>query len=108
MPINAALCAIIKADVNWQAGHAITIFPAPFSLYVGDIVSFERVNAVDRIRKELTGLRRQFVITKNLKLGERILCLYPPIAGPEYGRYQTTDSYAMRGTELKLEATAHL
>lgn len=77
-----------------QTGLTITTNAITGTLLAGDIITFQSVNAVNRITKVSTGSLQQFVVTSSVLNGATSLSIYPaliPASGGNAVQYQTVD-----------------
>lgn len=77
-----------------QTGLSILVTATVGDLNQGDIITFEDVNAVNRITKQTTGQLRQFVVTADVPAGSTSIPIYPaliPAVGGNPVQYQTVD-----------------
>lgn len=75
-----------------QTGYSVTISALSGTLNVGDIITIQGVNAVNRVTKQTTGSLRQFVVTSNVANGATSIPIYPAITPAVNGnavQYQT-------------------
>lgn len=73
---TAETATVAGAD---QVGGVINIGALTGTLKAGDIVTIVGVNAVNRVTKQDTGERRQFVVLADAQDGDTTLSLYPSI-----------------------------
>lgn len=87
-----------------QTGLVITTSAFAGPLNVGDIITFEGVNAVNRITKTSTGQLRQFVVTQPVATGATTVNIYPALipagAGGVQVQYQTVDVSPASGADV--------
>ncbi len=77
------------------------------TLNLGDIITINAVNAVNRVTKQSTAKARQFVVTANVASGATSIPIYPGIVAPIAGQsvqYQTVDSSPLNGAAITLVA----
>jgi len=75
-----------------QTGLTVTTNAISGTLKKGDIITFQGVNAVNRVTKQDTGQLRQFVVTADVASGGTSISVYPAIVPPTNGQpsqYQT-------------------
>lgn len=93
-----------------QTGLQITTTAFAGPLNVGDIITFEDVNAVNRVTKRSTGMLRQFVVTAAVQTGDTIVHIYPALipAGPagQQVQYQTVDLSPDAGATMDVVTNA--
>lgn len=92
-----------------QTGLSITVSAITGTLAVGDIVTIDGVNAVNRITKVSTGQLRQFVVTAPVINGGTTISIYPAIIGAIGGnqvQYQTVDVSPINGAQVRLVLNA--
>lgn len=92
-----------------QTGLSITVSGITGTLTVGDIVTIDGVNAVNRITKQSTGQLRQFVVTAPVVNGGTTISVYPAIIGAIGGnqvQYQTVDVSPINGAQVRLVLNA--
>lgn len=89
-----------------QTGYTLSVAAISGTLNVGDIITIQGVNAVNRVTKETTGELRQFVVTAAVSNGGTSIGIYPAITPPVGGndvQYQTvTASPANAATVTQL------
>lgn len=95
------------------SGGNITVNAITGTLKKGDIVTFDGVNAVNRVTKESLGTLRQFVITADVATTATLIPIYPAMIGPVGGvaggadqQYQTVDALALNGAQMRLVTPA--
>jgi len=83
------------------------------TLRKGDIVTFDGVNAVNRVTKDTLGTLRQFVVTADVATGATNIPIYPAMIGPVGGvaggadqQYQTVDALPINGAQMRLVTPA--
>jgi len=93
-----------------QTGTTILVNAITGTLAKGDIITFEGVNAVNRITKVTTGELRQFVVTADVTTGATSIPIYPALIPPVGGnpvQYQTVDSSPIDGAAMALVTPAN-
>jgi hypothetical protein len=93
-----------------QTGTAITIAAITGTIAVGDIVTFDGVNAVNRITKDDTGELAQFVATAAVANGGTSISIYPaliPSVGGADVQYQTVVSSPANAAQMRLVTLAN-
>ena len=89
-----------------QSGLNITVNAITGTLTQGDIVTFDGVNAVNRITKQSTQVLAQFVVTGPVATAATSIPIYPAIIPPDplgnKVQYQTTDSSPGNGAQMRL------
>lgn len=83
------------------------------NLRKGDIITFEDVNAVNRVTKQSLGTLRQFVVTADCPVGTTLIPIYPGMIGPVGGvaggadqQYQTVDALPINGANITMVTKA--
>lgn len=92
-----------------QTGNVIVTNAITGSLRVGDIITFQGVNAVNRVTKEDTGTLRQFVVTANAASGATQISIYPAIVPPVGGskvQFQTVTASPANGAAISMATKA--
>lgn len=92
-----------------QSGSSITVTGMTGTLNKGDIITFEGVNAVNRLTKDSTGSARQFVVTSDVASGATSIPIYPalvPAVGGNKVQYQTVDVSPDSGANVVLATPA--
>jgi len=96
-------------QVTGTGGGTINVSALGGSLRVGDIVTFDGVNGVNRVTKQSQGTLRQFVITANAAQGSTSISIYPGlipsatfVAGGPDQQYQTVDASPLNGAALRM------
>ena len=93
-----------------QTGSTITTNAITGTLAKGDIITFQNVNAVNRVTKSTTGKLRQFAVTQAVaNLGTSIPiypALVPAVAGTPV-QYQTVDASPINGATITLVSKAN-
>lgn len=103
MPVKQMIDPLATVDAANQIGSQIVINGLGGTLRVGDIITFEGVEAFSRIFPERQQGLRQFVVTAEARNGDRIINIYPPIAPKGLDpRYATTMDTPRNRAELKL------
>lgn len=95
------------------SGGNITTTAIAGTLKKGDIITFDGVNAVNRVTKESLGTLRQFVVTADVANGGTSIPVYPGLipsatfvaGGPEQ-QYQTVDASPANGATMRLVTPA--
>jgi len=91
-------------------GGNITVSAISGTLRKGDIITFEGVNAVNRVTKQSMGTLRQFVVTADVGNGATSIPVYPGLipAGPGGAdqQYQTVDASPLNGASVKMVTKA--
>ena len=95
------------------SGGNINVAAITGTLKKGDIVTFDAVNAVNRVTKESLGTLRQFVITADVATTATVIPIYPGMIGPIGGlvggadqQYQTVDALPLNGAQMRLVTPA--
>lgn len=108
---TAAVTVAGGGQSTGTSGGAITTsaMPGGSNLKLGDIVTIDNVNAVNRVTKQSLGTLQQFVVTAAMIAGSTQLILYPGIIGPVGGvvggndqQYQTVDSLPVNGSTVRM------
>lgn len=96
-----------------QTGNAITTSALNGPLAKGDIITFQNVNAVNRITKLSTGQLRQFAVTAAVAANATSIPIYPAlippstfVAGGPQVQYQTVDSSPINGATIAVVSLA--
>lgn len=92
-----------------QTGLAVLVNAITGNLVLGDIVTFDGVNAVNRITKQDTGSLRQFVVTAPVATNGTSIPIYPAIVAPVGGQtvqYQTVTASPGDGAQMRLVTKA--
>lgn len=92
-----------------QTGQEIVVNAITGTLAVGDIITFEDVNGVNRVFKATTGELQQFVVTEAASNGATSLSIYPAIVPPVAGNavaFQTVTQSPANGAAISLVAPA--
>ena len=95
------------------SGGNIIVTAIAGTLKKGDIITFDAVNAVNRVTKESLGTLRQFVVTADVANGGTLIPVYPGLipsatfvaGGPEQ-QYQTVDASPANGATMRLVTPA--
>lgn len=93
-----------------QSGSTITMNAITGQLNVGDIITFEGVNAVNRVTKQDLGTLRQFVVTAVAINGATQISIYPaliPSAAGSDVQYQTVFNSPANGANVVLTTPAN-
>lgn len=88
-----------------QTGYTLTTNAITGTLNVGDIITIQGVNAVNRVTKQTTGELRQFVVTANVASGGTSIGIYPAITPPVGGnavQYQTVTASPANGATISM------
>lgn len=95
------------------SGGTINVNAITGTLLVGDIVTIDGVNAVNRVTKDSLGTLRQFVVTANAANGATAISIYPGliasatgVAGGPDQQYQTVDASPINGAQMRLVTPA--
>lgn len=95
-------------------GGTINVNAITGSLRKGDIITFDGVNAVNRVTKDTLGTLRQFVVTADVATGGTVIPIYPAMIGPVGGvvggadqQYQTVDALPINGAQMRLVTPAN-
>lgn len=92
-----------------QSGTTITVTGMTGTLNAGDIISFEGVNAVNRVNKKTLGTLQQFVVTQDVADGATTINIYPALIPSNNGtqvQYQTVDVSPDNGANVQLATPA--
>jgi hypothetical protein len=96
-------------------GGSITTsaFGGGITLKKGDIITFDGVNAVNRVTKQSLGTLRQFVVTADVAPAATTIPIYPAMIGPVGGvaggldqQYQTVDALPLNGATVRMVTKA--
>lgn len=95
------------------SGGNITVNAITGTLKKGDIITFDGVNAVNRVTKDSLGTLRQFVVTADVATLATVIPIYPGLipsttfvaGGPEQ-QYQTVDASPINGAQMRLVTPA--
>lgn len=95
------------------SGGNITVNAITGTLKKGDIITFDGVNAVNRVTKDSLGTLRQFVVTADVATLATVIPVYPGLipsatfvaGGPEQ-QYQTVDASPINGAQMRLVTPA--
>jgi hypothetical protein len=89
-----------------QTGLSVTVNAITGTLNQGDIVTFDGVNAVNRITKQSTQVLAQFVVTGPVATAATSIPIYPAIIPPDplgnKVQYQTTDNSPANNAQMRL------
>lgn len=88
-----------------QTGSTVAVNAITGTLNVGDIITIDGVNAVNRVTKASTGQLRQFVVTANVLTGATSIPIYPaivPSSGGNAVQYQTVDVSPGNAAQVRL------
>lgn len=95
------------------SGGNITVNAITGTLKKGDIITFDGVNAVNRVTKDSLGTLRQFVVTADVANGGTSIPIYPGmiasttgVAGGPEQQYQTVDASPINGAQMRLVTPA--
>jgi len=95
------------------SGGTINVNAITGTLLVGDIITIDGVNAVNRVTKDSLGTLRQFVVTANAANGATAISIYPGliasatgVAGGPDQQYQTVDASPINGAQVRLVTPA--
>lgn len=86
-----------------QTGLSLTTSAITGGLAAGDIITVEGVNQVNRITKQSTSTRMQFVVTSAVATGGTSIPIYPaliPASGGSDVQYQTVDASPANGADV--------
>lgn len=92
-----------------QTGTSITMNAITGTLKKGDIITFEGVNAVNRVTKADTGDLRQFVVLADVANGGTSISIYPALVPPNNGaqvQYQTVTASPASSANVYLATPA--
>lgn len=92
-----------------QTGSTILVSAITGTLKIGDIITIEGVNAVNRVTKQDTGTLRQFVVTADAANGATQISIYPsivPAIGGQAVQYQTVTVSPANGAQVVLATKA--
>lgn len=93
-----------------QTGSSITVNAITGTLKKGDIITYELVNAVNRVTKQSTQELRQFVVTADVATAGTVIPIYPALipagAGGSDVQYQTVDISPANGAAMILATKA--
>ena len=92
-----------------SSGGTILVNAITGTLKKGDFVTFDNVNAVNRVTKQTLGTLRQFVVTADVATGGTLIPIFPGLVppanftagGPDV-QYQTVDSSPINGAQMRL------
>lgn len=103
---NGAATVAGGNQTTGTGGGNITVSAISGTLRKGDIITFEGVNAVNRVTKQSMGTLRQFVVTADVGNGATSIPVYPGLipAGPGGAdqQYQTVDASPLNGASVKM------
>jgi hypothetical protein len=95
------------------SGGNITVNAITGTLKKGDIITFDGVNAVNRVTKDSLGTLRQFVVTADVATTATSIPIYPGmiasttgVAGGPEQQYQTVDASPINGAQMRLVTPA--
>lgn len=101
-------------NLGGQSGNTINVNAITGSLNIGDIITFEGVNGVNRVTKQTQGVLRQFVVTALAIGGSTSISIYPAlipsgtgVAGGPDVQYQTVDASPLNGANVVLATPAN-
>lgn len=107
---NGAATVAGGNQTTGTGGGNIIVSAISGTLRKGDIITFEGVNAVNRITKQSMGTLRQFVVTADVGNGAISIPVYPGLipAGPNGAdqQYQTVDASPLNGASVKMVTKA--
>ena len=107
---NGAATVAGGNQTTGTGGGNITVSAIAGTLRKGDIITFEGVNAVNRVTKQSMGTLRQFVVTADVGNGAQTIPVYPGLipAGPNGAdqQYQTVDASPINGASVKMVTKA--
>ncbi len=107
---NGAATVAGGNQTTGTGGGNITVSAIAGTLRKGDIITFEGVNAVNRVTKQSMGTLRQFVVTADVGNGATSIPVYPGLipAGPNGAdqQYQTVDASPLNGASVKMVTKA--
>ena len=107
---NGAATVAGGNQTTGTGGGNITVSAIAGTLRKGDIITFEGVNAVNRVTKQSMGTLRQFVVTTDVGNGATSIPVYPGLipAGPGGAdqQYQTVDASPLNGASVKMVTKA--
>lgn len=107
---NGAATVAGGNQTTGTGGGNITVSAISGTLRKGDIITFEGVNAVNRVTKQSMGTLRQFVVTADVGNGAQSIPVYPGLipAGPGGAdqQYQTVDASPLNGASVKMVTKA--
>lgn len=92
-----------------QTGTTLTVNAITGTLVIGDIITIDGVNGVNRVTKQTTGRARQFVLTANAANGATSLSIYPaitPAVGGVAVQYQTVTASPADAATISLATPA--
>lgn len=92
-----------------QTGTSLAVNAITGTFNVGDIITIDGVNAVNRVTKQTTGALRQFVVTANVATGATTIPIYPAIVPASSGnavQYQTVDVSPGNSAQVRLVVPA--
>lgn len=93
-----------------QTGSTLAVNAITGTLVVGDIITIDGVNAVNRITKSSTGALRQFVVTANVASGGTSISIYPAIVPADAlgnpVQYQTVDVSPANAAQVRMANAA--
>ena len=93
-----------------QTGNTLTTGAITGTLNIGDIITIQGVNGVNRIEKQSYGQLRQFVVLNNVPSGGTSIQIYPALipggAGGSQAQYQTVDVSPASGATITLVSPA--
>lgn len=107
---NGAATVAGGNQTTGTGGGNIAVSAITGTLRKGDIITFEGVNAVNRVTKQSMGTLRQFVVTADVGNGATSIPVYPGLipAGPNGAdqQYQTVDASPLNGASVKMVTKA--
>jgi hypothetical protein len=92
-----------------QTGNTLLVNATTGTLLIGDIITIDGVEAVNRVTKQTTGEDRQFVVTGDVASGGTSISIYPAITPAVNGisvQYQTVTESPGAGAQISLATPA--
>lgn len=86
-----------------QTGNTLTTSAITGGLALGDIITVEDVNSVNRLTRQSDGTRAQFVVTAAVASGGTSIPIYPSLIPPSGGnavQYQTVNQSPPNGSDV--------
>jgi len=103
----------LGGQTTGTGGGPINVNAITGTLKKGDIITFDGVNAVNRVTKQSLGTLRQFVVTADVATNGTVVNIYPGlipsatgVAGGPDVQYQTVDASPINGAAMKLVTPA--
>lgn len=100
-------------NLGGQTGSTINVNAITGTIRLGDIGTFDGVNAVNRVTKQSQGTLQQFVILADVANGGTVLSIYPAltpsatgVAGGPDVQYQTVDASPINAAQFRLVTKA--